>query len=80
MNLVSVKGNAKGSRYPKLKPKGFVSPALAGKTHRDRVVPCCCLLMLSVKTVKHLALISTYLDGFQPKLGHIFICPLACLK
>ena len=24
---------------------GFVSPALAGKTHRDHFVPCCCLLM-----------------------------------
>ena len=25
---------------------GFVSPALAGKTHGDHFVPCCCLLML----------------------------------
>ena len=28
-----------------------VSPALAGKTHRDHFVPCCCLLMLSVVVV-----------------------------
>ena len=25
-----------------------MSPALAGKTHRDHFVGCCCLLMLSV--------------------------------
>ena len=47
----------------------IVSPALAGKTHRDHFVLFCCLLSVVVKTGKHLALPSTCFDGFQLKLG-----------
>ena len=39
----------------------FVSPALVGKTHRDRFVPCCGLLW---KWVKIWLLNSTCFDGF----------------
>ena len=50
----------------------FVSPALAGKTHRDHFVPCCCCCLLWKQLKNRLKFDSNFtcFNGFQPKLGH----------